>query len=627
MSDAMFEVAQRFRTFFIDSRPSQIGELAEKVAGRLAAQRLDPGYGGWGDPAEEYEKLSWDGSPLSALVDLAVAWATPGSPYYHDAEVARRLELGWAFFHRAIYPDCPFPNNWWAWQIGIPEALNVTLLAAGEALSAESRQSMLASVRHLVDHVWDFHPGANAMWAAMVFLGYGLAAEDPAYLELAAATVDRAGELTNTQGILPDYSYSFHGRGLNMGYGSLHFNYIGRFTYLMGDSPWRMCDRTLGNAVNMLLEFVQWTIVGDGIDPFILDRGISVNDDASRATAIIDGALLLSAGPIPQREDVRACCRRLIDQGLPPENPVAAAIAAELPDASLPPLYGMRYWPEGEYFVARQPGWTASVKMASEKNKCYFGINGTNLKGWHISDGHLIFRFHGDEYRRGTMPTMDWERLTGITRADGFKLPEETHGQSWFAGGAANAEGTLGCCGIDFTLHNLDRTALNARKSWFFLGEAIVALATGITCTGDEAVETIIRHAQLPDAVVEERDEELQTEILAGHDCAYILPGAPRIIVRTEVRSGRWSDLRMGAPESPLLTRAYWTALLPHGMKPENDRYIIVYLPGFTTEQAAAWWAEQPFEILQQDNLAHRVRDRRTGAILTVRQWVGAGVE
>ncbi|HOS42452.1 MAG TPA: polysaccharide lyase family 8 super-sandwich domain-containing protein [Armatimonadota bacterium] len=619
---------------WLDARPDNVAALDARVADLLARQLLDPAHaccGGWGDVTSvESPPLSFGGETFAQVLALAQAWALPASRYHRDAEVARRLTLAWRFYHQFVYAGCPFPNNWWAWQIGIPELLNATLLVAADAFPAEERATLLAAIRHLVDHIWDFHPGANAMWAAMVFAGYGLVAGDARYLALAATTVDRACELTDTQGILQDYSYSFHGRGLNMGYGTLHFNYIGRFTYLMGDSPWRMRDRTLSNAVNLLLDFVRWTIVGGQMDPFIIDRGISGGEATmtGKTDEVLAGALLLSTGPIPRREEVLDCCRWLLAQRPEVQNPLAAEIAAALPPGAITPLLGMRYWPESEHFVCRQPGWTAAVKMASEKNKCYFGINKTNLKGWHISDGHLVLRLRGDEYLEGVIPTMDWERLTGITRADRYKAAEETHGHAWFAGGATNADGTLGCVGIDFMLRHLDRTMLTARKSWFFLGDAIVALATEIGCDGDDPVETIIRHMPLPaDQDIIEGEQELRTEFLESADCAYILPGAPKILVRTERRAGCWSDLRAETPLTPLLTKPYWTALIPHGRKPNKQSYVIVYLPGMTAAQARAWRATDPFTILQQDDLAHRVRDNRTGAVLTIRQWVGGSVE
>jgi hyaluronate lyase len=488
---------------------------------------------------------------------------------------------------------------------------------------------MTASLRYLVENVWDFHPGANALWAALVHVRFGLVTGEENHLDLARTWVDRSCEISDWQGILKDYSYSFHGHGINMGYGTLHFNYVGQFVYLMENSRWRMKEHTLGNVVNMLLEFVQWQIVGKTIDPFIIDRGISAKDEqaADLAVDLIDGALLLSSGPIPRGDEVRQCCRKILDQGCLPRNPVAIELAARLQVPAVAPLYGMRYWPETEHFVAREPGWTVAVKMASEKNKAYFGINRTNLKGWHISDGHLVFRRDGDEFLDDTLATMDWERLTGITRAASFKLPEETRGQSWFACGVTNRRATRGCCCLDFMLRTLDRHMLTARKSWFFLGDAVVAMGTGISCSNDDEVETIVQQIKLPDTQITETETSHEEEILSGPFGSYVFPNRTPVRVRIQYRSGRWSDLRSEAPLSPLIVKPYWLAFIPHGRHPQNDSYLYVYLPGMNAEQAEQWWRERPFDVIRQDDLAHAILDRRTGETLLVRQWVGATVE
>ncbi|HOF88409.1 MAG TPA: hypothetical protein PLZ36_09945, partial [Armatimonadota bacterium] len=176
----MHAIAERFRRMWLDARPDNVAALDARVADLLARQLLDPAHaccGGWGDVTSvESPPLSFGGETFAQVLALAQAWALPASRYHRDAEVARRLTLAWRFYHQFVYAGCPFPNNWWAWQIGIPELLNATLLVAADAFPAEERATLLAAIRHLVDHIWDFHPGANAMWAAMVFAGYGLVA-------------------------------------------------------------------------------------------------------------------------------------------------------------------------------------------------------------------------------------------------------------------------------------------------------------------------------------------------------------------------------------------------------------------------------------------------------------------
>jgi hypothetical protein len=345
----MNDIIGRFRGLLLDSRKDNINELERKIGRFLTAPEM---------PEPPPHENLW--TVTGHVRTLAEGWASPSSRYHRDPEIARHMNRLWEHAHRFIHPGCAFEGNWWGWQIGIPENLGDSLLLAADAFSPENRQSMIASLRYLVENVWDFHPGANALWAALVYVRFGLATGEENHLDLARTWVDRSCEISDWQGILKDYSYSFHGHGINLGYGALHFNYVGRFVYLMENSRWRMKEHTLGNVVNMLLEFAQWQIVGKTIDPFIIDRGISAKDDQASEIAanLIDGALLLSSGPIPRGDEVRQCCRKILDQGCLPRNPVAIELAARLQGSAVPPLYGMRYWPETEHFVARQPGWT-----------------------------------------------------------------------------------------------------------------------------------------------------------------------------------------------------------------------------------------------------------------------------
>jgi|GEM_PF-2815771 len=629
---AMASIRQRFQRFHTPIDEQAIQQLDRQIDNLLQKQITDtskPRYGGWDEPLPaDHPLYTGGGNMLDAMGQLTTAWATPTSRYHRSDKLSDRIDRAWQCSRKMIHPGCPFIGNWWSWQFAMTRSLTMMPMLAPELWTGTSRKECIETATYLVEQIPDEHPGANGMSAAQTFARFGVLTEQPDWINKAVQNVDRVCQITDYQGILSDYTYSFHGRGLNMGYGSLHFDFIGQLTYLLGDSPWRLSDQTYSNAVNMLLEFVRWVVVGNTLDPFIVGRGISYSEDRMKATPIIDGALLLSTGPIPRKNEVQDACTQLLDGGAQPNNPAAVHTADQLPPSTSSALTGMRFWPEGEYAAMRHEDWTATIKMATEKNKCYFGINRSNLKGWHISDGQFILRFTGDEYKNHVLPTMDWERLSGITRADGFKLPAETRGQSWYCAGATDDDTGIGCCGLLFTIINLDRTTLEAFKTWFFLGDAIVALGSSIRCDGDDMVETIIRHVPLPES--EEPRTEMQTrdtKFLAGHDCAYILPDEPTVHVSTQQRFGQWADLRDDVPPGEEQSRWYWTALLQHGVKPSDAGYTIVYLPGKTAQEAEQWWQTRPFEISRREEDIHELIDLRQNRRLTVKRWFGAAVE
>jgi hypothetical protein len=422
MSDALVGLRERFRNLLVEKHEDEIrapDERAQKLVDEQIVDENHSLYGGWGDVScAEDELLSHGGATFRHLGGLAAAWGTPGSRFEGDDEVALRLNLAWRFYHRFVHVGCAFPNNWWAWQIGIPIQLGDTMLLAGDAFDEDARQDLVDTMKYLVDHIRTEMTGANGMWGAMNYVRYALMSGEEDYVDRASKWAAQECEIRPVNGILSDYSYSFHGSAVHMGYGRSHFADVGRYVYVMGDSLWQLPELALSNYVNWLLEFIRWTIVDDGIDPFIIGREISRGESGLKATSIIDGALLAGSAPIPRRDEVLGFCKQAIDDGLMPSNPVAKELAESLDGEASGALYGARYWPVVEYFSARRPQFTASVKMSSTQTKSWFSINKENLKAKHTSDGHLILRPRGNAFMNGVIPSMDWDRLTGITRTD-----------------------------------------------------------------------------------------------------------------------------------------------------------------------------------------------------------------
>ena len=630
MANDLSGVRERFRNLLVEKREIDIRAIENRAEILLDTQNVDEtdlGCGGWGDiSGADDEQLSHGGATFAHLDGLAEAWGTPGSRFEGDAEVGRRLNLAWKFYHRFVHAGCEFPNNWWAWQIGIPMHMGNVMVLAGDAFDEDIRESLVDTMKYLVDHIRTEMTGANGMWGAMNYVRYALMAGDTDYIDRASSWAAQECEIRPVNGILSDFSYSFHGSAVHMGYGRSHFADVGRYVYVMGDSAWQLPEDALSNYVNWLLEFVQWTIVEDGIDPFIIGREISRGESALKATSIIDGALLASSAPIPRRDEVLAFCKQAVNDHLEPTNPVAKELADELMDDPAGPLYGARYWPVVEYFVARRSGFTASVKMSSTQTKSWFSINQENLKAWHTSDGHLILRPRGDAFMNGVVPSMDWDRLTGITRSDGIKMPRETEGQSPFVAGVS--DGQVGCCGVDFVIENEDGDTLCAKKSWFFIGDVIVALGSDILCDGDGEVETIIRQVALPEqAGAQETLQNLDVDMIEDFDCVYLFPDPMKVKTYTEERIGRWSEinLRSGRVPTDEQARNFAFTLISHGVRPQGEGYVMVYLPGATSEGARSWWENKPLEVVQNDEQAHTVQ--AGGRTLSVRWGVGAGIE
>ena len=127
MIDASLCVVERFRNLLIEKREEEIRRTEAKAEALLRDQitdESDPLCGGWGDVTRiEDNVLSYNGATFGQMFGLAQAWGTPGCRFEGDAEVARRLSLAWRFYRKLVHVGCEFPNNWWAWQVGMPRLL------------------------------------------------------------------------------------------------------------------------------------------------------------------------------------------------------------------------------------------------------------------------------------------------------------------------------------------------------------------------------------------------------------------------------------------------------------------------------------------------------------------------
>ncbi|GGU43685.1 hypothetical protein GCM10010274_34520 [Streptomyces lavendofoliae] len=151
--------------------------------------------------------------------------------------------------------------------------------------------------------------------------------------------------------------------------------------------------------------------------------------------------------------------------------------------------------------VHRRPGWAASLSMASRRITYYENGNGEKLRAWHSGSG-MLYWWGGDlangQYSDGFWPTVDPRRLPGTTASR--KALADGEGGVWGAarpdvrwvGGAT--DGTYAAVGQ--YLKGLSSTLL-AKKSWFFLDDAVVCLGAGIHGRDGTGVESVVDNRNL----------------------------------------------------------------------------------------------------------------------------------
>ncbi|TGA84679.1 polysaccharide lyase 8 family protein, partial [Streptomyces palmae] len=496
---------------------------AHRAAMRPAADSL------W--PDQPYDPPTGITQSYARLATLAQAHAQPGTGLTGDSGLAADLARGLDHLDRTVYHPGTTPyGNWWEWQIGSPRLLLDTLAICHEQLPAELRERALAAVDHFVPDslLGDYtgtSTGANRVDLCRVVALRGILGAAPDKIALARDALSPVFPyVTAGDGLYADGSFVQHTQVAYTGtYGQVLLDGLARLLHLLTGSPWEITDPARRNVHDSVERAFAPLIVGglvmDCVSGRAISRGVQrgapslpTQSDHQRGHQIVAAVALLGESTgTTARERVHALVKSWIqaDTHSPvltdPRLPVAelarlhAIAAGPVPAAQQPVEH--RLFAAMDRAAHRRPGWSAGLAMASDRIAHYENGNGENPRGWHTGAGMLSW-WAGPEtlgtYSDAFWPTADPYRLPGTTVS--AKPLADNEGGSWgepkpaarWVGGTTDGE----FAAVGQEVHGLSST-LRARKSWFFLADAVVCLGAGITARDGTGVHTTVDHRNL----------------------------------------------------------------------------------------------------------------------------------
>ena len=631
-----------------ESSRAKVAEVVEKIDGLadyvLTQQAWCPGQPAHGSPYGRvltHAEFTFGTDVFAQVQKLAVAWRCPFSRHSQKPEILERIIAGLRFGERYIRPDQPRDGSWHSWDIAFPSAILSVLLLCADQLPADLRDQLLADLEHLPCKIFTLDrrlgitrpmvsSGSNDQSVLAAGLLRGLVLNDPQWLDTIQTQVPIAmGRAAGSEGLQADWSYQFHGRGVNAGYGTNSLVVQGQWIYLTHGTPWQVPDSIRELYVGMFREFFARNMWRGRIAPYTIDRGIATPGTLSGGhNGAFFGATLfgLITDLPPEEKAVFTAATADYLMGLDPEGnpqlPPSSFLMTRVPpaiQADLSVLAGIRYYPSSEYLLVREPNWFAAVRMSSGQTKMWNSMLGYNIHASSMAEFSIAFMTDGREFDPTTIPTMNWKRLMGVTRCDVIEPPPESYGDSAFCGGLAGDE--FAVLGLQYLLAPAGQDTLRANKSLFVTPEALVLLGSQIRCDSAEPVVTTLFHAPLIDGgSYRHNDQPLAVqkdgvwEIKAGatlflRNVSIRLLCDAQLIVET--RRGSYADLNMpqvaaGESEKPgynTVNERRWVYLVVnHGVRPTNGRYGAIITAGKLTE----------FKIQHADN-HHRVEIGQTG--------------
>ncbi|MGW7265007.1 polysaccharide lyase 8 family protein [Streptomyces sp. NPDC054842] len=625
------------------SRLTELGSTAAQLRSSMA-----PATGSlWPDlvyadpePDTDQESYGYSGnlnSSYTRLSTLAQAYCQQGTGLTGDAGLRDTVLTGLDHLYSEAYNENRTRyGNWYSWQIGAPQALLDVCVLMYDQLPAARIAAYLRAVDHFVPDsavaaYTGTSTGANRVDLCRVLALRGVVGAEAAKIALARDALSPVFPyVTSGDGLYRDGSFVQHTSVPYTGsYGSVMLGGLGMLFTLLAGSTWEVTDpnrQILFDAVeNAWAPFLHNGLVMDGVSGRAISRGLSASDakqiqqdDHLRGHSILASIVLLGQGADSTRNArwrglVKGWMQR--DYYSPPLSDPAlgltglARLKGVADDTSVSAIAeptGHRLFTDMARATHRRPGWTASVSMADRRITHYETGNGENLRGWHTGSGMLYWwgdTFGNGQYSDAFWPTVDPYRLPGVTASR--KVLADAAGGDWGAsrpdvnwvGGATDGQRAA----VGQYLKGLGST-LMAKKSWFFLDDAIVCLGAGIKCTDGTAVESTVDNRNLgptggasfqADGVTKPAGypwSETLTGVrwahLGGHG-GYVFPGGATVKALRESRDGRWSDINKGGATT-VLNRKYLTMYVDHGTNPTGGSYAHLLMPGATAAQTQA---------------------------------------
>lgn len=615
----------------------------------------------------------FEGEPLANITDsrpiqttalnlatMATSWGAVPSPHYHDPELGDAIVAGLQTLHDLQYNvDTLEFVSWYHFEIGAPRGILEAATLLGDQVPEQLRADLAAAVAHFVpDPKFNYPPyddrhkpstGSNRLDLCQNVLVAGALVDDAARIELAAGGVPEAIALTTSgDGMYVDGSLIAHNNVPYTGtYGRALVSSSSNVLAMLAGTSWDLDPADVDPyRKGIVRSFIPWTSEALTMPPVC---GRAVGRANTTSLWLMGSILTLAQGaPEPLAREwqgyVKGWLQKATAVNFFTERPLSEALLGQkLLDSDVPALaqsHGPRLFPEMDRVLARGPGWCVSLATASSRTRGFETQGGENTKAWHQGSGARYFYLESEqEQYLNWFPTVDPYRMPGTT-IESQPHETSTDGVGAFAfvggsqvGGQRAQDGFYQDAAFAGWTQRLRgyRSHLQARLSWFFVGDAVVFLGADITgAAGEHAVETILENRAIKSgrmarwfvngsAVTESGHDgwrasipDVRWMLLAG-TAGYVMLDTPRTVeFKRESRSGSFADLASGY-DPEVHTNSFHAAWLDHGSQPTGASFAYLMVPLATPTAMRRRAGDPGVEVVANSDVAQAVMAPRIG--------------
>lgn len=655
----------------IDAEASVLWDDMDRGDGRSAV---------WSDLEPVSSAANFNNS-YRQLYRIAVGWATPGTDQYGDESIAAAVVEGLALLYDGGYNEhAEEVDNWYWWEIGSPTALLKTCVLLYDRIPAERLEQYFAAVDRWcpdadmrVVNPSIHETGANRADKAVILALRGILGKDDEKLRLAR---DGLSGTTTDEGRHTLFQYVTEGDGFYRdgsliqhdnvpyaaAYGTTLLSSTGLAVSLLAGSAGEVTDENLPVLYDSIeLNYAPFLEDGLFMD-CVYGRGISrpQQRDYHNGAQFITAVTQLAVGaPEEYRSRWYAGVKGWVERsqetfpyaeqaGIAGLDRVKAIVEDDAVEAAPRPEY-TRVYADMDRALARRGDWSWALSMSSSRVAAYEMGNWENLRGWYLGDGMTYLYLPTDtaQFNDEFWPTANPYRLPGTTvDTRGREVIAAEEGmvvllpENAVAGGAAFGD-RYAVAAMDLIA---DGSTLRAKKAWFVLGDAVVALGADITAADGRSVVTTVEHRNLgrdgdPRITVDGDEQANDPGWSAELDAArwihlegvggYVFPsGAAGLRGLRETRSGSWNEIEQGPTtgggDIEVHSRRYATLWFDHGVSPVAGAYAYVLLPTADEAATAAFAGGTAVRILANSAAVQAISAEDNGMV-AAHFWQAAG--
>ncbi len=549
------------------------------------------------------------------LWHLASAVTKSDHVKYNNTAYKDAVKKGLEYWHASKTVDV----NWWYNRIYNPQKLGEILILLREfdgfipkssAEGIDEPEILSLFQPQAINDITAHGTGANAIDIALHYVYRGILTQNNSLLENTRNKIEQI----LTENIKGDLVFHDHGPQIQISsYGWVFADGVVRLASYLAGSPatFDVQSENFSKVISFIRETQISSVRGSSWDFSVMGRAIS------RMNALNAGMNYL---------------QKMADF-IDPANATIYLDALNRIKGNKPANFNVRefnkhYW-ASDYTQHARNGYLFAVRNVSVRTVEAETGNGENLKANYFSYGANFISVDGNEYKN-IMPYWDWCMIPGSTFPYTTSYPTRTtwgsnFGTTTFVGGVS--DGNYGASVLD-----MNKSGMQAKKSWFFFDNEVVCLGAGITDNSNRNVRTTLNQAKMENpsyytevgnltekmhSVSSNAYSNTNLSYLRNGKIAYFFPQQGDVKYSMKSQSGAWKDINTSG--STNIESGYvFTLWFDHGENPVNQTYSYIVVPGIDTKEKAQAYDITAIEIISNTPSVQAVSNKSADIVQAI---------